>query len=181
MRSKEELIEYIGAGHKVKYLMFWGHQKPKDGSVNKSCFSQWYEVGFESEGNWYKTAEHFMMAEKAKLFDSEDMVTKIISSKHPREAKRLGRQVQGFDPEIWDQEKFSIVERANYCKFSQNELLKDFLLSTENRVLVEASPVDAIWGIGLESSDPRAEDPKQWFGENLLGFALMEVRKQLSV
>ena len=81
--------------------------------------------------------------------------------------------------EVWNAHRFDIVCRANFAKFSQHADLKAFLLQTGNRILVEASPVDSIWGIGLAQDDPHAENPLQWQGLNLLGFALMKVRDQM--
>jgi ribA/ribD-fused uncharacterized protein len=72
------------------------------------------------------------------------------------------------------------VIQGNLAKFSQNPLLERFLLETGTRVLVEAAPRDLIWGIGLGQNDPRAQDPATWQGLNLLGFALMEVRRHSS-
>jgi ribA/ribD-fused uncharacterized protein len=93
--------------------------------------------------------------------------------------KALGRGVRGFEELIWRQHRVSIVVEGNYAKFSQSEPLRDFLIGTKHRVLVEASPVDKIWGIGLAGDDPRAENPLEWRGLNLLGFALMDVRERL--
>lgn len=78
--------------------------------------------------------------------------------------------------EEWDASKYQIVVDGNAAKFGQNDALKAFLLGTGNAVLAEASPYDGIWGIQLAAEDPLATDPKCWQGENLLGFALMEVR-----
>ncbi|WP_298509623.1 NADAR family protein [uncultured Kordia sp.] len=164
---------------RLKYLFFWGHQPSKDGSVTKSCFSQWWEVEFTVNNEVYKTAEHWMMAEKATLFNDEASRQKILLVNHPHDAKKLGRQVKNFDPVIWDEHKFNIVVQGNYHKFSQHEQLKQFLLNTKNRVLVEASPRDRIWGIGMSENNEKANNPNLWRGQNLLGFALMEVRDQL--
>lgn len=102
-----------------------------------------------------------------------------IAATHPGEAKRLGREVRGFDPIQWESEREHIVFNGSLAKFSQNERLKAFLLSTGERVLVEASPVDKIWGVGLTASDPRILSPANWEGFNLLGFALMKARREL--
>ncbi|SFC74662.1 hypothetical protein SAMN05660479_02354 [Microbulbifer thermotolerans] len=177
IRTKEELVEFVNYGNRVKYIFFWGHKE--DSKVTKACFSQWYESSFEIDGVRFLTAEHFMMAKKAELFDDIKSYNKIISSKNPGEAKRLGREVKGFDESVWIDQRFEIVVQANFAKFSQNEDLKSFLLATGNRVLVEASPVDRIWGIGLSADDEAAENPNRWRGLNLLGFALMEVRDRL--
>ncbi len=128
------------------------------------------------DGNSFPTAEHWMIAQKAKLFNDVAMFDKIIHAKSPAQVKQFGRQVQGFDQKIWEDNRFEIVVQGNYHKFTQNKALKEFLLNTKNRVLVEASPVDKIWGIGLTGDDTKAENPKLWMGLNLLGFALMEVR-----
>ena len=120
-----------------------------------------------------------MMAEKARLFGDTKAEQKIISASNPGEAKKLGRSVLGFDDNLWFENRFSIVVNANVAKFSQNAELKTYLLGTGSRVLVEASPVDKIWGIGLAVNDAGFENPNLWKGENLLGFALMEVRSQL--
>lgn len=166
-------------GKPVKYLFFWGHQPSKDGSITKSCFSQWWEVAFEDQGVVYKSAEHYMMAEKARVFGEEAMREKIIQSNSPAAAKKLGRQVQNFNQKIWEENRFEIVKKANYLKFSQHKELREYLLQTNKRILVEASPVDAIWGIGLPADHNNASNPKRWRGLNLLGFALMEVRDEL--
>lgn len=163
----------------MKYLFFWGHTPSKDDSVTKSCFSQWWKASFTKENETYKTAEHYMMAEKARLFQALEIRSEIIASTHPAEAKKLGRKVKGFHADIWDEHKYAIVKEANMLKFSQQVALKDFLVNTGSRILVEASPVDNIWGIGLAQDDPKAQNPHLWQGENLLGFVLMEVRDQL--
>lgn len=93
----------------------------------------------------------------------------------------MGRKVKNFDPDIWNEHKYGIVKKGNFLKFSQNERFKEFLLSTDNKILVEASPYDTIWGIGMLETDPNAKNPAQWNGENLLGFALMEVRDELRI
>ncbi len=120
-----------------------------------------------------------MMAEKARLFHATDSRKEILVSTHPAEAKKMGRKVKGFNAKVWDEHKHGIVKEANLLKFSQHTPLRDFLIKTGSRILVEASPLDNIWGIGLAQDDPRAKNPHQWEGENLLGFALMEVRDQL--
>ncbi|MDQ0013305.1 ribA/ribD-fused uncharacterized protein [Variovorax boronicumulans] len=176
LRSNEDLLTCIAQGHKVDYLFFWGHQVPKDGSVGKSCFSQWYEAPFTVEGVTYRTAEHFMMAGKARLFGDTTTCEKILAAHTPGEAKKLGRQIRDFDEAKWLEARFDLVTRGNIAKFSQNAALGAFLLGTRQQVLVEASPVDAIWGIGLAATDAAAQDPRSWNGLNLLGYALMAAR-----
>jgi ribA/ribD-fused uncharacterized protein len=149
------------------------------GEIGKPCLSQWWPAPFTVEGDTYPTAEHFMMSEKARLFGDEETRSKILTAPHPKAAKQLGRAVQGFDDRRWEEARFGLVVRGNLAKFGQNAPLRDFLLNTGNRVLVEASPVDRVWGIGLAANDPLAEHPEQWRGLNLLGFALMEVRGRL--
>lgn len=181
LRSVEDLMRALEAGATPKYVLFWGHQPNDDGSIGKGCFSQWFEASFLVDGQTYLTAEHFMMAEKARLFGDMATRARILAAKTPAEAKKLGRGVQGFDDALWEQACFDIVVRANEAKFSQNRALQDYLLTTGDRVLVEASPVDRIWGIGLAANDERALEPRTWCGLNLLGFALMEVRARLAV
>ncbi|MEL6257120.1 MAG: NADAR family protein [Bacteroidota bacterium] len=178
--SHQWLIDQLSDEHSFKYLFFWGHRPTRDGSISKSVFSQWWESHpFEENGIRYPTAEHYMMAGKARLFQDEEMLGKILQAKSPAEAKKLGRQVRNFDPGHWDQYSQAIVTQGNYLKFSQHMELKEFILNTGYRVLVEASPRDRIWGIGLDKDNPAASNPYQWRGRNYLGFCLMEVRDQL--
>ncbi|GAB4025192.1 NADAR family protein [Spirosoma gilvum] len=173
------LIDQYTQSTRLKYLFFWGHQPRKDGRIGESCLSQWWVAPFDVDGIRYPSAEHYMMAEKARLFGDSDALTTILASATPAEAKKIGRTVHHFDAPTWDNACVDIVIRANFHKFSQNPDLRDFLLTTGNRVLVEASPVDAIWGIGMAKDNPMIEDPTQWQGKNLLGFALMDVRDRL--
>ncbi|MEM9720368.1 MAG: NADAR family protein, partial [Bacteroidota bacterium] len=174
------LISEIEKGKSYKYMAFWGHKPSWDGSLTKTCFSQWWAGNAFKEGAIiYPTAEHYMMAGKAKLFDDQEMFSKIIQSHSPGEAKKLGRQVRNFDPSTWESKRCEIVVRGNYLKFSQHKPLQEFLLNTNNRIIVEASPVDKIWGIGMDPNHPHVENPRNWLGENLLGFCLMETRELL--
>lgn len=177
-RSTRELPAYFAQGHHPEFLLFWGHQAPKTG-VNKSCFSQWFEAAFTVDGVRYRTAEHFMMAGKARLFGDNEICDRILAARTPGEAKKLGREIRGFDEAAWVAARLDIVTQGNIAKFSQNAELGAFLLGTGHQVLVEASPVDPIWGIGRAANDPLAQDPREWKGLNLLGFALMAAREVL--
>jgi len=179
-RTREDLSLALARGWAPKWVLFWGHAPARDGSISKSCFSQWWEGHpFTIDGVGYRTAEHYMMASKARLFDDAAILAKILAARTPGEAKKLGRSVEGFDEEIWLQRRWDIVVAGNAAKFGQHPTLRTFLLETGERVLVEASPTDRIWGIGLAASHPAAENPRAWPGLNLLGFALMEARARL--
>lgn len=174
IKNKDDLIKAIQNGLTPKYLFFWGHQGNKD--IGKNCLSQWYIAQFELDKVIYPSTEHYMMAEKARLFKDDASLNQILNAKHPGEAKQLGHEIKDFDEQLWQDKRFDIVVKGNLAKFSQNEALGTFLLNTGNRILVEASPVDKIWGIGLTEHEPAAINPHLWPGLNLLGFALMRVR-----
>ena len=177
--STEWLLEELAQDQRVKYLLFWGHQPSKDGTITKACLSQWWEADFVAAGVTYRSTEHWMMAEKARLFGDDAALAKILAARSPAEAKKLGREIAAFVPEVWESHKVEIVKAGNLHKFRQHKNLAQFLMATNDRVLVEASPVDTIWGIGLAADSPDAEKPERWLGPNLLGFALMDVRDQL--
>ena len=177
--NRDALQKAVQAGARFTFLFFWGHRKPVDGSVTKSCFSQWYEAPFRVGDEQFKTAEHYMMVHKARLFGDEDVAREILAAATPNEAKKLGRKVRGFSEVTWLEHRDRIVYDGNLAKFSQNSSLRSFLLGTRGSILVEASPVDAIWGIGLAQDNPRAGDVNAWPGLNLLGFALTRVREDI--
>lgn len=179
-RSVEQLVRALEEGEAPRFLFFWGHRPAKDGRVTQSCFSQWYEAPFEVAGTTYPSAEHYMMAAKAALFGDMQTRGRILAATTPGAAKALGRQVEGFEEEVWARERMRTVVDANLGKFGQDARLADFLIGTGNQVLVEASPVDPVWGIGMAADDPDATHPARWRGLNLLGFALMEVRDVLA-
>ncbi|MDI3290768.1 NADAR family protein [Polyangium sp. 15x6] len=174
------LIARQDRGETLDYLFFWGHTPGTDGALGPFCLSQWYPAPFEVRGQRYVAAEHFMMAEKARLFGDEATRAKILATEDPGEAKALGREVRDFDEARWREHRFGIVVEASFAKFGQNPALGEWLLRTGSKILVEASPRDTIWGIGLGASNPSATDPRAWRGLNLLGFALMEAREGLA-
>ncbi|NBM15307.1 DUF1768 domain-containing protein [Streptomyces sp. GC420] len=174
-----ELLARTASGERVKYLHFWGHTPRKDGTLGAACLSQWWPSQFTVDGVEYATAEHWMMAGKARLFGDTDAEREALAAKSPAAAKKVGRLVRGFDDQVWERERFALVTAGSVHKFGQDPALLGFLLGTGGRVLVEASPRDRIWGIGLAADDERAQDPARWRGPNLLGFALMEARERL--
>ncbi len=175
----EDLKKAYNAGQKMKFLFFWKPTPAADGHICESCLGQWWESRFEADGVEYTYAEQYMMAEKARMFGDKEMLAKIMEASHPKEMKAYGRAVRGFDKAAWDNACYEIVKKGNLAKFTQNPELLAFLFTTGNRILVEASPMDRIWGIGMGKNNPDAENPLKWRGRNLLGFALTEVRTQL--
>lgn len=178
MRTVTELTQAVAAGRQVEFVFFWGHHQSGEG-VGKSCLSQWWPSPFEVGGITFATAEHYMMWGKAMLFEDARTAERVLAAEHPKQAKDIGRQVRNFDQATWEAHRYDIVVAGNTHKFGQHDDLRRFLLDTGDRVLVEASPLDRIWGIGLRADDPRAADPAQWRGLNLLGFALGDVRNVL--
>lgn len=152
-----------------RFVFFW------DGFL-----SQWQPCVFEVDGVTYDCAEQYMMHRKALLFGDRAMADRILSAATPREQKLMGQRVQGFDSTVWEREREGIVFRGNLAKFSQNAGLQKKLLRTGDKTLVEASPHDIIWGIGLAADDPDALDPSKWRGRNLLGQVLMRVRSTIA-
>ncbi|MFD7996672.1 NADAR family protein [Streptomyces mexicanus] len=177
--SREALVREARAGVRIRYLCFWGHRPRRDGQVGASCLSQWWPAPFTVDGVTYATAEHWMMAGKARLFGDAEAERRVLAAGHPAEAKKAGRVVRGFDEETWARERYRIVVEGSVHKFAAHPELREFLLNTGEKVLVEASPVDRVWGIGLAADDEAATDPERWKGANLLGFALMEARERL--
>ncbi len=179
-RSRAELARVIAAGGTPAWVMFWSHRPEPDGRIGAGCLSQWWPCRFLVDGTECASAEHWMMAGKARLFGDHDAEVRVLAAATPAEAKSLGRGVRGFDEQVWAQHRYELVVAGNVAKFGQNPALREFLSGTAGSVLVEASPRDGVWGIGLEAADTRATDPRRWLGENLLGFALMEARDRLA-
>lgn len=157
-----------------EYVFFW-HEDGPDG-----IFSNWYPCRFTVNGIRYAHTEQYMMAQKALLFLDDDVFQMIMKEISPRKCKSLGRKVRNFDETVWNREREKIMYEGCYAKFSQDPELKDCLLATGSKIIAEASPLDRIWGIGLSADDPKAYDPKQWRGKNLLGKTLMRVREQFA-
>lgn len=156
----------------VDYITFWRLTDPYPE------FSQWYPSEFRGDsGVKYCSAEQYMMAHKALLFNDKESYKLIMAVKSPQRIKQLGRKIKNFSEEAWNEHRYQIVLRGTYLKFSQNEKLREVLLNTKNQVLVEASPVDLVWGAGIDARHVVSEG--HWPGLNLLGQALMEVREKL--
>ena len=155
-----------------EFVFFWGQA---------SCFSNWFAADYEVDSVDYNCGEQRMMHAKALLFNDEAVAQQIMRTPGPWNQKKLGRAVKNFDPEMWDAHKMAIMEELLMAKFSQNAPLLDILLATGTKTIVEASPTDLIWGIGLREDDPRITDRSAWRGQNLLGQALMNVRQKLAL
>lgn len=146
-----------------------------------SYLSQWYPSTFQWNGIYYKNAEAWMMAEKARLFKDQDSMFLILSKSTSAEMKELGRKIKNFDQKVWDENKYNIVKMGNFLKFTQNpELLQHLLEDGKNRRFVECNKDDKVWGIGRGMTDPLIDAEEYWHGENLLGKVLDGVRADIS-
>lgn len=164
-----ETTDWEGHFLNEKYYYFYETKHP---------FSQWHKCIFEVDNLVFNSSEQFMMYNKALLFEDIEIAEKILLSKDVKEQKALGRQVRNFDIKIWEKEAINIIFKGNKAKFSQNNEFKNLLLSTEGQTLVEASPTDVVWGIGLEEADHKAFNIRTWNGTNWLGIALTELREE---
>lgn len=180
------------------YVLFCSHNKCQyTENPDRAVFSQWrYSKFIDENGTTYNSGEQYMMYHKALLMNDHTIATKIlaidiqdntqkneskVNYSKIKKIKDLGRSISNFNQELWDANKFDIVRKGNFLKFSQNKNLKKILLSTGNKILVEASHYDKIWGIGLSESDAYKLCPEDFLknGQNLLGKILMSVRDEL--
>lgn len=146
----------------------------------KGRFSQWEASPFDVGGTRFLHAEQYMMYAKALLFGDHAAANRILEAVEPAEVKLIGRGVSGFEPRIWEMFREGVVLTGSLAKYTQNRELRDALMATRGTTLVEASPFDTVWGIGLAEEDPRARDRAQWRGMNLLGRILTRVREALA-
>ncbi|HWG62787.1 MAG TPA: NADAR family protein [Streptosporangiaceae bacterium] len=182
MRPDEHLAAVLAAeaaGQEADFLFFWGHQPRPDGTTGPGCLSQWWPAPFSIDDITYPTAEHWMMAAKARLFRDDQALAAVLAANSPIDAKAAGRAVRGYREQDWAAARFDLVVAGSVAKFRQNPDLADFLRGTGRKVLVEASPRDRIWGVGMGARNPDVKRPSRWRGTNLLGFALMNARNQL--
>lgn len=158
----------------------WGEMLETDTHVlfygAQDAFSNFHPARFTYEGRTFHTSEQCFMYMKARLFNDADLADRIAAEPKPGAAKALGRKVRGFKEAVWLGHRKRLMVAANLSKYTQSPLLAGALLATGTKALAEASPTDRIWGIGLSAADPRAKDPTQWRGLNLLGQSLHEVR-----
>jgi ribA/ribD-fused uncharacterized protein len=153
-----------------KFTYFWG----------EAPFSQWAPATFVIDGITYNCTEQWMMAEKARLFGDTETLEKIMQSTKPSEQQRLGRQVKGFEVDKWNSVAIDVVYRGNHAKFTQNPTMQNELLATAGTTLVEASPYDKIWGIGMSDFEAKGvNDRSKWRGLNWLGEVLTRLRDNL--
>lgn len=157
-------------GEQRRFTFFWKQESP---------FSQWHPTRFVVAGKEFSCAEQYMMHGKAMLFGDAEVAKRILASTSPKTHKALGRKVSGFNEGLWNKERERIVYEGNHAKFTQNPELLEALLATAGTELVEASPLDRIWGVGLGEEDPRIQNPSQWRGLNLLGKVLTRLREDL--
>lgn len=150
-----------------KFVFFWG---------NNSTFSNWYPEYFQHNGVWYNCSEQYMMQQKALLFKDYESAAKIMTESSPKEQKALGRKIADFNKETWIRECIDIMVPGLVSKFMQSPIANKEILLSGNRIIVEASPVDEIWGIGMGQDNPDVEDQSKWNGLNLLGVCLMKTR-----
>ena len=153
-----------------KHVAFWG-----------SAFSNFYPCSFTEGGKVWKNSEQCFMAKKAEYFKDMEILEEILKAETPEKAKKLGRKVKNFDAEKWSKVCFDKMYDAVYAKFSQNNDLKELLLSSdfEGKSFVEGSPFDAIWGVKMDWRNPDIDNEKKWQGQNLLGKVLDKVREDL--
>ena len=150
------------------HIYFWGSE-----------FSNWYPCLFIYKGHRFNNSEQAFMWEKAMFFDDDEIAAKLLKETNPKYAKALGRKVRNFDQEMWAVASYPAMIAVNYDKWSSSSHLRELLISTHPKTLVEASPYDKIWGVGLAKDDDRILDKNNWLGMNLLGKALMNVRTEL--
>jgi len=144
-----------------------------------SIYSHWYKSNFIISKQDFCCVEQYLMYQKAILFKGADTAKKILNSSNPARHRHLGKQVAGFNKQLWHQKCKQFAFDGELAKFYQSRALKEKLLQTIGKSFAEASPYDRIWGIGLSMSNPKIFDRTQWRGRNWSGEVLELVRDKL--
>lgn len=153
-----------------EFCLFWGQASP---------FSSWRASFFEIDGIKYSSGEQRMMHCKAAMFNDEVVAAAVMRTPSPWRQKALGRSIAHYDEAVWAEARLDMMIEAVWHKAMQDEDIKEYLLSTGEALIVEASPEDPVWGIGLRADDPLARDRSQWRGGNLLGLAWTAAREMI--
>lgn len=164
---KHETMKKLDKKINNNHVFFWG-----------GVFSNFYPAEFTVDETKFYTSEQYFMWGKAVAMNDMESAQKILAEKNPGKCKALGRQVKPYNESLWDNIRESVMYTAIYHKFNQNENLKKELLATGDKIIVEASPTDKIWGIGIGEEDAPYIPEEDWPGQNLLGKALMKLREE---
>ncbi len=178
-RSVTELVAMVDAGIQPEYIFFPGHRERPTADLGPSCLGRWWPAPFTVNDHQFASAEHHMMWSKAKLFDDDRCAEAILHASGFTQAKALCREIENVDESTWVSHRWEIVVEGSIAKFTSDPRLLEYLLGTDERVLVAASPLDLVWGNGLAMDSPLIANPRHWRGANLLGFALMEARQRI--
>lgn len=156
-----------------KHVFFWGSFL----SNFEPCY-----ICYSDDGTMrhFTSSEQMFMYFKAKHFGDTERMEQILAAKTPKEAKKLGREVRGFDDAVWAKHRMNYMYKAVWTKFNQNGRLLMKLLDKkfDNKTFVEASPYDKIWGIGVGMNDPGVDNENNWKGMNLLGKIITNIRQK---
>ncbi|VTU42571.1 MULTISPECIES: NADAR family protein [unclassified Variovorax] len=155
---------------RTEIVTFWGAQSP---------LSNWNIGKFTSRGIDFNCSEQLMMYRKAELFGDATSMAAILVEPDPREQKALGRAVSGFVKPIWDAASEAVLFEGLFDKFTQVASAHGVLMASEEKLIIEASPTDRLYGVGLAAYDPRILDTETWRGANRLGYLLMRVRSAI--
>lgn len=184
-RERPFVIQFNGGpivlfyGHSPKRSnRFFSNFAPSDFTVDTNTIRGACDLGVFNGPVMLHWSEQYLMLGKALLFGDAASAVKIITARSPDVVKALGRKVAGFNEEVWERERSNIMVAGLMLKFGA-EPLRSYLLETGDALMVECSPTDKIWGVGLKIGDLGAFRPETWKGKNLLGLALMEARKRL--
>ncbi|MCF2435576.1 NADAR family protein [Streptomyces thinghirensis] len=178
-RQQESLIGRVRAGARIKYLCFWGHRPLPDGRIGPSCLSQWWPSPFTVAGVEYATAEHWMMAGKARLFGDAEAERRVLAADHPAEAKKTGRLVRGFDETVWERERFRIVVEGSVHRVRLGPDTARVLAEHGREGAGGGEPRGPVVGHRSDRGRRGGDGPGRWRGPNLLGFALMTAQGRL--
>ena len=151
----------------------------------RDWLSNYQRTSFEYEVNermiTFSSTEQAFMYIKANMFGDQSVAAQILATNNPNECRKLGRKVQGYDEKVWDACRYFVFYELNLAKYTQDKNLRNKLLDPifDGKTFVEASPIDRIWGVGLDENNPLIDDPSNWKGKNLLGNILTKVRQRL--